>query len=696
MDGFFNELAHKFDLPLSNPVLVFSLLLFIVLLSPILLRRIKIPSIVGLIIAGVIVGPYGFNFLEKSSAVDLISTIGLLYILFIAGLELDMYEFKNNRNKSILFGLYTFIIPLTIGFPVCYYFLGYDFNASLLIASMFSTHTLVSYPIVSRLGVSKNQAVAITVGGTILTDTAVLIIFAVILGNNQGGLSQEFWFRLIISLLIFSAIMFLLIPRVAKWFFYKFDDEKYLHYVFVLSVVFFAAFLAELAGLEHIIGAFVAGLALNRNIPHSSALMNRIEFIGNSLFIPFFLISVGMLVDIKVIFSGYNALIIAMTLSIVALFSKWIAAFITQYSLKLSPVQRQLIFGLSSSHAAATIAIILIGFKSGILDGNILNGTIILILITCVVSSFVTEHAAKKITFFQESTSSHAPKLGQLQSEHILLPISNFSNIEKLLEFALLVKDKKSNYPLSVLSVVPNNDEAELNIIKSKEKLENIVKQAAATEDQVNIITIIERKAAAGIARTAREIMADLIIIGWPQISSNLENSIGDKVEKITRNTDKTTLVCLFNRPLASHKRIVIFSPPLSEKEIGFRLWLMKVLRLSKELSVPIMHYGNKITQDVVRQQIKKNKITSPIFYTEQNDWRNFKLKSEKFHLNDILILAGARKNSVSYSEELLQISLQFENQFPQNSKLLIYPQINKQLYKKEAGSWKPRVLRNQ
>jgi Kef-type K+ transport system membrane component KefB len=685
MDGFFNELAHKFDLPLSNPVLVFSLLLFIVLLSPILLRRIKIPSIVGLIVAGVIIGPFGFNILEDNSAVELISTIGLLYIMFIAGLELDMQEFKNNRNKSLLFGLLTFTIPLSIGFPVCFYLLNYDFNASFLIASMFSTHTLVSYPIVSKFGVSKNQAVAITVGGTILTDTAVLVIFAIILGNNQGELSQEFWLRLIISIIVFTIILFLIIPKITKWFFFKFEGEKYLHYVFVLSVVFLAAFLAEIAGLEHIIGAFAAGLALNRYIPHSSALMNRIEFIGNSLFIPFFLISVGMLVDLKIIFTGHMAIVVAVTLSVVALISKWLAALITQLLLKLSPTQRQLIFGLSSSHAAATIAIILIGYKSGILDENILNGTIILILVTCVVSSFVTEKAAKKITFFQESTSQHATKRDKLQSEHILLPISNFSNIEKLLEFALLVKDKKSNYPLSVLSVVPNNEDAELNILKSKEKLENIVKQAAATEDQVNIITIIERKAAAGIARTAREIMADLIIIGWPQNPVNQENTIEDKVEKITRNTDKTTLVCQFNRPLSSHKHIVVFSPPLSEKEIGFRLWLMKVLRLSKELSIPILHYANGLTQNIVRQQVKKNKITSPIFYFEQNDWSNFKLKSEKFHINDILILAGARKNSVSYSEELLQISFQFENLFPQNSKLLIYPQHNKQLYKKEA-----------
>ena len=408
------------------------------------MRKLNIPGIIGLIISGVIIGPYGLNILEKNAAVDLFSTIGLLYIMFIAGLELDMNEFKVNRNKSLLFGFFTFIIPLAIGFPVCYYLLGYDLNASLLTASMFATHTLVAYPIVSKLGVSKNQAVAITVGGTILTDTAVLILLAVIIGNKEGNLSQDFWIRLGISLTIFSAIMFIIIPKIAKWFFMKLESEKHSHYIFVLSVVFFAAFLAEVAGVEAIIGAFVAGLALNKLIPHSSALMNRIEFIGNSLFIPFFLISVGMIVDVGVIISGPGALVIAGTLTVVALAGKWLAAFFTQIVFRYSPVQRQLIFGLSSSHAAATLAVILVGYKAGILDDNILNGTIILILVTCLVASFVTEKAAKKIALAMDDDTSDLMQQNKMNNEKILMPIANIENIEKLLEFSIFIRDKKS------------------------------------------------------------------------------------------------------------------------------------------------------------------------------------------------------------------------------------------------------------
>jgi Kef-type K+ transport system membrane component KefB len=474
MTDFFNHLIHEFQLPLSNPVLVFSLILFIILLSPILLKKINIPGIIGLIIAGVIIGPHGFGVLEQNSAIDLFSTIGLLYIMFIAGLELDMNEFKANKNKSILFGIFTSIIPLGIGFPVCYYLLGYDFNASFLTASMFATHTLVAYPIVSKLGVSKNQSVAITVGGTILTDTAVLIILAVIIGKSQGSLNQEFWIRLGVSLTIFSLIMFLIIPRIAKWFIKSLESEKHSHYIFVLSVVFFAAFLAEVAGVEPIIGAFVAGLALNKLIPHSSALMNRIEFIGNSLFIPFFLISVGMLVDMSVILNGPMAIIIALTLSIVALTGKWLAAKFTQLVFRYSKSQGQLIFGLSSSHAAATLAVILVGYNANILDGNILNGTIILILITCIVASFVTEKAAKQILVESEDEASNIELPTGLENEHILLSIANLSGMEKLLEFAIFIKEKKSKNPISILSVVSNNDEAEVTLSKPEIRWKNL------------------------------------------------------------------------------------------------------------------------------------------------------------------------------------------------------------------------------
>ena len=675
MTDFFNHLMREFQLPLHNPVLIFSLILFIILLSPILLKRLNIPGIIGLIIAGVVIGPHGFNILEKSEAITLFSTIGLLYIMFIAGLELDMNEFKANRNKSLVFGFFTFIIPLSVGFPVCFYFLGFDFNASLLTASMFATHTLVAYPIVSKLGVSKNQAVAVAVGGTILTDTAVLIILAVIIGNSEGNLNTDFWIRLGVSLAIFSAIMFFLIPRIAKWFFRKLESEKHSHYIFVLAVVFFAAFLAEVAGVEPIIGAFVAGLALNKLIPHSSALMNRIEFMGNSLFIPFFLISVGMLVDMSVIFNGPMALIVAGTLTVVALFGKWLAALFTQLVFKYSKTQRRLIFGLSTAHAAATLAVILVGYKAKILDETILNGTIVLILITCVVASFVTEKAAKKIVIESEDDNTTPVHSHGRMSEHILLPISKISNIEKLLELAIFIKDKKSVNPISILSVVSNNNEAEMNILKTRNKLEEFVRQASATETKANVITTIDHNEASGISRISREIMADIILLEWPQQTGFIDKLIGDKVDNILSSTDKTTFICHLKKPLVVHKRIVIAVPPLAEHENGFAVWVNKIAKLAQELSIPIEFHCDESTDQALRKLFKDSKIAAMFTMKDFTAWEDFLVFSRYVKEDDLVILVSSRRGSTSYMSLLDNLPAKLEKYFDRNSRFVIYPQ---------------------
>lgn len=672
---YFKHLIHQFNLPLESPILVFSLILLIILLSPILLRKFNIPGIIGLIIAGIIIGPHGLHVLEKNSAVDLFSTIGLLYIMFIAGLELDLNEFKANKNKSLLFGFFTFAIPLSIGFPVCHYLLHYDFNTSLLTASMFATHTLVAYPIVSKFGISKNQAVAITVGGTILTDTAVLIILAVILGNSQGSLTNEFWIRLGVSLAIFSMIMFLVIPRIAKWFFKKLESEKHSHYIFVLSVVFFAAFLAEAAGIEAIIGAFVAGLALNKLIPNSSALMNRIEFIGNSLFIPFFLISVGMIVDITVILSGPMALIVAGTLSVVAITGKWIAALFTQLAFKYSKAQRQLIFGLSGAHAAATLAVILVGYKHGIIDENILNGTIILILVTCIVASFAAEKAAKQIVIQSENENAEPHKSNGIHNEHILLPMYDLTKLERLLEFAIFIKDKKSANPISILSVVSNDNEAEVNIVKTRNKLEEYVKQASATETKANVITTIDHNTASGISRISREIMANIVTLGWPSRAGIFDKIVGEKLESILKNIDKTVMVCRFDSPLALHKRIVIAVPRMAEYEKGFALWLKKIALLSQELSMSVIFYCCEASQNAIKKVFASNKLTPSVTMKPMIDWDDFLIVAKDIRKDDLLVMVSARRGATSHINAMDAVPMKMEKYFEENNLIVIYPQ---------------------
>ncbi len=674
MHDFFQHLAHEFQLPLQSPVLIFSLILLIILLAPILLKRLNIPGIIGLIISGVIIGPKGFNILANNSAVDLFSTIGLLYIMFIAGLELDLVEFKSNKNKSLLFGFLTFIFPLAIGFPVVYYILGYDFNASFLTASMFATHTLVAYPIVSRFGISKNLAVAVTVGGTILTDTGVLIILAVIMKNAEGSLSMDFWYRLIISLAIFSAIMFFIVPRIAKWFFSKLESEKHAHYIFVLAVVFFASFLAEVAGVEKIIGAFVAGLALNKLIPHSSALMNRIEFIGNSLFIPFFLISVGMIVDVSVLLSGNTALIVAGTLTVVALFGKWIAAFITRLVFKFSKDQELLIFGLSSSHAAATLAVILVGHNAGILDDNILNGTIILILITCVVSSFATEKAAKNMILSGENDNINLDNLNINTSEHILLPVENVEQIDKNLELAVLIKDKKAPNPISILNIIPNDIESEKNLFKAKMKLEEYVKQGSASETNINVITTIDHNVMSGISRTAREILSDIIIIGWPKEIGFIQKIMGEKMDILLANADKTIMIGNSAKTLVANKRIVLFVPPFAELEKGFSIWLSKISKLATELSAQTIIYANAKTIEAIQHYYAKSQGLTNNTYHIFDAWEDLLILARDIKEDDIVVFITARKGTLSYQSVLESIPNKIEKYFQNNSKIIIYP----------------------
>ncbi len=673
MKSFFQDLLSDFTLPLGNPVLVFSLILLIILLSPILLKKLKIPGIIGLIISGVVIGPHGFNILEKNSAVELFSTIGMLYIMFIAGLDLNIGQFRLNRNKSFVFGVFTFSLPLLIGFTLCYYLLGYNFNASLLTASMFATHTLVAYPIVSKMGITKNEAVAITVGGTILTDTAVLMILAIIIGNSNGNLSTEFFIRLGISFCLFLFIMFFLIPKVARWFFRKLESEKHAHYIFVLAVMFFAAFLAETSGLEPIIGAFIAGLALNPLIPRSSALMNRIEFNGNALFIPFFLISVGMIVDVSVILKGWNAVIVAVVLTSGALFGKWLAAFFTQKMFKYSAAQRQLIFGLSSSHAAATLAVILVGFKTGILDENILNGTIILILFTCIVASFATERASRKILLTSD-TDNAIPQRTAMGSEHILLPIANLSGLSKLLDFAFLIKNKKSANPVTVLSVVPNNEMAEINILSTREKLEEYIQQGAASETPVNVIATIDYNVVGGISRISKEILADILIIGWPAKTGIINKIAGEKIDSIITNVDRNIFVCSLDRNPVSQKRIVLITPPIAEKERGFSLWANKIFRLASELSLPVIHFGEAEVETALKSIVKEKKFNVKTEFHQFEEWEDFLIPSRRITEDDLLIIVSARKNSVSYISYLDNIFSKTEKYFSKNNRIIIYP----------------------
>ena len=676
MDSFLKHFLIEFRLPLTNPVLVFSLILFIILLSPIVLRKLRIPGIIGLIFSGILIGPKGLGIIGQNSIaaegwIKLFSTIGILYIMFMAGLDLDLNQFKRYYKKSVVFGAMTFFIPLLLGFPICYYGLNLSPLASLLTASMFSTHTLVAYPIISKFGLTKHHSVAISVGGTILTDTAVLIILAIISSASNGELDWAFWIRLITSLFFFSLIMFYVLPKVTRWFLKKLDTEKTSQYILILSVVFFSAFLAEVAGVEHIIGAFVAGLVLNRLIPHNSILMNRIDFIGNALFIPSFLIFVGMVVDYRALFQGYWPLVIAVVLTSFAIFSKWLAAFVTQVIYRMTATERRMIFGLSTSHAAATLAIIMVGFQDKILDINVVNGTILLILITCMVASFVTENAGKEMLLKLADIGEDDGLESKLRNKHVVVAMNSLAGNEKLLEFALQVSDPKVINPISIVSVLPNSRQAEQIIHKSRKNLEEIVKHFSGYETKLNTIATIDLNVSSGISRVAVELVADAVIVNDSSKPNLLKMLVGNDREHLLESCDKTIFFCQIEKPSVDYHQMVIFAPEYAELESYFISWAERVLRYANELKLEIQAYMTENCYERLIRVGQVNKINASV------TWHHFEPTEDvlpSLQSEDLLCIVSSRVGSISYKPELESMASRMLKGNQNNDWLLIYP----------------------
>ncbi len=657
--------------PIKDPVLIFSLVLFIILLAPVLLQRIKIPSIIGLILAGVAIGPNGFNILLRDEGIILFGTVGLLYIMFLAGLEIDMNDFKKNRNTSLAFGVITFTIPMLLGTVVSYYLLEFSLVSSILLASMFASHTLLAYPIASRLGITKNKAVNITVGGTIITDTAALLVLAVITGANSGELNSEFWIRLGISLAIFSFIVLWVFPRIARWFFKNHETDAVAHYIFVLAMVFLAAFFAELAGVEPIIGAFLAGLALNPLIPHTSPLMNRIEFVGNALFIPFFLIGVGMLVDLRVLFRGPEALIVAGAMIAVAIAAKWLAAFITQKAFKFTSTEGKLIFGLSSAQAAATLAAVLIGYRIELLNESVLNGTILMILVTCIVSSVITEKAAVKQAIFD---NEQAPDLSEI-SERILVPIAEEETMEPLIDLALLLKNAASPAPIYPLIVVKENRESKEKLIASSKILEKAESYASATDTPVDVLTRVDLNVTNGILRAIKDHMITEVVIGWNAKFTKNNMIFGSVLDNLLRKTGEMLLVAKLVQPLSTIKNIKVAVPPRAQYEPGFVHWINTIHTVAKQTSAAITFFSRKTTNDRISKVFMDLNTSVAVEYVEWEDWNN--LISLKLDLgnDDLLVAISARLGSISYHSYLLNVPKQLSKHFRVHNFIVIYPE---------------------
>jgi Kef-type K+ transport system membrane component KefB len=668
----------KLTFPLTNPVPILAIVLFIILLAPILLRKLRIPSIIGLIIAGMAIGDHGFNIIAKGS-IDLFGKAGLLYIMFLAGLELDMAEFKKNKYKSLVFGFFTFAIPMGLGFLLCQHLLHFNFMASLLVSSMFATHTLVAYPLASRMGITKNEAVTITVGGTIITDTAVLLILAVITGAADGELNQAFWFKLSGSFLLFAFGVLFGFPFIGRWFFKKIKDDQTTHFVFVLAMVFLASYLAELAGVEAIIGAFLAGLALNQLIPHTSALMNRIEFAGNAIFIPFFLISVGMIVDLRVLLKGNDALIIAGALTSMALVTKWLAAFFTQKIFGYSSTQRNLIFGLSTSHAAATIAVILIGYNIGLIDENVLNGTIILILVTCMVGSFVTANAGKRLAI---SEADKLPDTINVQ-ERLMIPVMDNEKIEGLLDFAVMIKGDTNPLPIDLLSVVQDDKEAKGRVMLNQKKLEKAIKHGAETDTTVQILNRVDLNLSNGVARAVKERLTSDIIMQWDEKSGStteffVNSLFGTTTQNIIDSVWETVYICRFQHPVNTARKIVLVLTPNAQYEIGFKYWVKKMGLLSRQAGARLLVCSTVETRQAFQNELKKRRTNIEVTYTHFENVEDFLILSRDISRDDLIVIVNARKGTLSYHSYMDTIPGKLLKHFGDNNFILLYPEQTK------------------
>ncbi|WP_051189449.1 cation:proton antiporter [Daejeonella oryzae] len=660
--------------PITDPVLIFSVVLFIILIAPIILKRYNIPNLIVLIIAGVIVGPNGLNILLRDQSMVLFGTVGLLYIMFIAGLEIDMNDFIRNKNKTLIHGFLTLVIPGIMAALVGYYILNLSFISSLLFASVLSSHTLLAYPIISRLGITNSRAVSIAVGGTIIADTGALLILAMIANYTKGALDYIFAIRMAISLSIFGFVIFYGFPKISRWFFKNFASEGVSQYIFILALVFLAGFLAHLAGIEPIIGAFLAGLALNRMIPHSSPLMNRIEFVGNALFIPFFLISVGMLVNLSVVFKGINAIAVSGVLIVVAISSKWIAAFITQKIFRFSSTERNLIFGLTTARAAATLASVLIGFLLGLLSEEILNGAIIMILITCLVSTLIVERAGRKQVMEEEVS---IPELPIENPERILVPISNPESIEKLIDFAVMLKKPRSAEQIFPLIVIPDDDATHEHVIRSSKILDKAAKFAAASDNGVTGVTRVDMNIASGILRAIKELSITQVVIGWHARHTAKEWIFGSVLDNLLERSGKMVLVTNFVNPLNTTRHIVVVVPSFAEFESGFLHWTSTLITLAKQAGAELKFYASAATNNQFKKVFAESKTSVPTLYEEFNNWDQFKKFESIVETDDLLVVISARKASISHHSDLDNTPRLLSKHFSDKSFVVIYPEQN-------------------
>ena len=661
--------------PVTEPTWIYLGVLSIVLFAPLLFNKLRMPHIIGMILAGLLIGPNGLNILDHDDSFELFGEVGLFYIMFLASLEINMQEMKQAKGGALLMGLAVFAIPIALGLLANIFILKYDnLMTAILLASMYASYTLISYPIVARYGLSRLRCVNFVVGGTVITDTLTLFVLAIIVGISRGEANVWFVLFMFVKLIAVGAIIIFLFPRIARYFFRNYNDSV-IQYIFVMMLLFLGAGLMKLAGMEGILGAFITGLVLNRLIPHSSPLMRRIDFVGNAIFIPFFLIGVGMMIDISVLFKGGNSLMVAGVMVATALTGKWIASFLVSKVYHMSSGERNLMFGLSTSQAAATLAAAIVGNKIGLLNDDVLNGTILLILVTCIVSSIVADRASRGLIL--SGKALNAP-VG-VSSKKTLLALANPNMVDRLMDLALLVRKENSHIPLSAITVVLDED---------KQRQHNgtkVLDHAANIAASVNVPLLTKMRLttnlAHGIVHEVKENDYRELILGFHKKETANDSFLGNVLPEVLNSLDCQVVMARMNIPLNTVRVIHITFPAKAEFEAGFAYWVEETARMASGLGCRIMYHGHPDTMAKINVELKKHApIDASFFDTDGgNDLKRLAQVIKKDHL---LIIVSARKGSISYRPSLDHIFVQLQRDYQDTPIMLIYPSG----YKVEGG----------
>lgn len=661
-------------MPITDPTWNFFVVLGIILFAPMLLERLRVPSIVGLIFAGVVIGPHGFGVLERDDSFELFGKVGLYYIMFLASLEMNLQDVQKIKGRALVLGLLSFAIPMAIGFAVNHAVLpGYAVAAAVLMAAMYASHTLISYPIVLRYGISRLPSVSIAVGGTIVADTLTLLVLAVVGGMFKEQVTGLYWLWLVVKVMLIGAGILIAFPAIGRWFFRRYDDGV-VQYIFVLVLVFLGAGLMEMVGIEGILGAFLAGLALNRLIPPTSPLMSHVEFVGNALFIPYFLIGVGMLIDLRAL--GHSgAILVAAVMTLTSIATKWLAAFSTQKIFKMQPDDRRLMFGLTGARAAATLAVVLVGYKiilpdgTRLLDDDVLNGAMVLILVTCVVSSLVTDRAARKMATrgTPADAQADAPKGGR-----IVLAISNPETVRPLVHIALMLQPEREEGSITALNVVLENEPAAA--AEGGKGLQKAVKIAAAANVKIQTHSRWSVNVVSGISHTVKEQNATDLLIGLHQKSKLTESFYGKLTSDLLAVVDRQILIYRGIIPANTVRHMHIAVPRRAEFETGFAQWTERLAQIAAQTGCAVTVYGARQSLAAVEKQWKSKGQSLTAAFQEYNSWRDLLPLAHNTRQDHLMVFVCAHKGGISYHHYFEHLPDQIERNFSTRNLLIVYP----------------------